>query len=78
MTIEISDTIIRQSGLSQQELKLELAVVLFQREKITLGQASKMADLHQFEFQKELSKRKIPIHYNVEDFERDLQTIKSI
>ena len=75
MTVEIPDQIIAQSGLSAQEILLKVALILFQEEKITLGQASRLAKLHQFEFQKELAKREIPVHYSEEDFERDLQII---
>lgn len=78
MIVEIPDKIIAQSGLSAKEILLKVAVVLFQEEKLTLGQASKLAGLHQFEFQKELAARNISIHYNEEDFERDLQTIAKI
>lgn len=78
MTIEIPDKIIERTGLSPEKILLELAVILFQRESVTLGQASKIAGLHQMQFQKELAKRKIPIHYDVEDFEQDLETIKGL
>lgn len=44
-------------------------VILFEEEKLTLGQASKLARLHQFEFQKELANQKIPIHYDETDYE---------
>lgn len=78
MIVEIPDRIINQSKLSAEEILLKIALVLFQEEKLTLGQASKLAGLHQFEFQKELAAKKIPVHYNEEDFERDLQTINLI
>lgn len=75
MIVEIPDQIIDQSGLSSKEILLKVALILFQEERLTLGQASKLAGIHQFEFQKELAKREIPVHYGEEDFERDLQTI---
>jgi len=78
VTIEIADTIVERAGLSADQIVLELAIVLFQQGSVTLGQASEMAGLHQFWFQQELAKRKIPIHYGVEEFERDLETIKQI
>ena len=52
-----------------------MALLLFQEEKLTLGQASKVAGLHQFEFQGELTARKIPIHYSEEDLDRDILTL---
>jgi predicted HTH domain antitoxin len=78
MIVEIPDQIIKQSGLSAEEILLKVALVLFQEEKLTLGQASRLAGLHQFEFQKELAKRGIPVHYGEEDFENDLRTINLI
>ena len=78
MTIEISDNLLEKSGLTKKKILLELAIILFQRESITLGQGSKIAGIHQFEFQQELAERKIPIHYDEEDFEKDLETIKQI
>ncbi len=75
MVVEIPDKVVAQSGLSAKEILLKVALILFQEERLTLGQASKLAGLHQFEFQKELAKREIPVHYGEEDFERDLQTI---
>ncbi len=75
MIVEIPDQIIKQSGLSAKEILLKVALVLFQEEKLTLGQASRLVGLHQYEFQKELATRNIPVHYGEEDYKRDLQTI---
>ena len=75
MIVEIPDQVVAQSGLSAKDILLKVALVLFQEEKLTIGQASKVAGLHQFEFQKELAEREIPVHYGEEDYERDLQTI---
>lgn len=59
-------------------LKLRLAIQLFAEEKITLAGASRLAGLHEIEFQKELAKRKIPIHLDVQDFMKDLVTISEM
>ena len=64
-----------QAGLSSDELRLKVALLLFQEERLTLGQASQLAGLHQVEFQKELANREIPIHYGEEDLARDLRTL---
>ncbi len=58
-----------------EEIFLTVALVLFEEKKLALAQASRLAGLHQYEFQKELAARNIPVHYGAEDFERDLQTI---
>jgi predicted HTH domain antitoxin len=50
-------------------------LALFQREKLTLGQASRLAGMSQWQFQQLLGSRGIPVHYGVEDFEADLRTL---
>ncbi len=47
---------------------------MFIDKRLTLGQASCIALLSQTQFLKELGKRKIPIHYDIEDFKQDLET----
>ena len=75
MIVEIPDQVLEQAGLSSKDLLLKVALLLFKEEKLTLGQASRLAGLHQYEFQKELVRAEIPIHYGEEDLERDLQTL---
>ena len=75
MNVDIPESVLQQSGLSSQELKLKVALMLFQEERLTLGQASRLAGLHQFEFQKELAQLNIPIHYGEAEFEDDLETL---
>ena len=75
MSIVIPDEIIRSTRLTMAELQQELAIVLFQREKLTLGQASQLAGMNQWQFQQLLASRHIPLHYDVAEFEADLQTL---
>lgn len=75
MSIVIPDEVIQATRLTTTELMQELALALFQREKLTLGQASQLAGMSQWQFQKLLGSRDIPIHYGVADFEADLRTL---
>ncbi len=78
MSLVISDEVLRASRLSASELKVEIAVMLFQKEKLSLGQASRLADLGYLEFQHLLASRSISIHYDVADFEQDLETLSQL
>jgi predicted HTH domain antitoxin len=75
MSVVISDELLRTTRLTAGELLQELAITLFQREKLTLGQASQLAGLNQWQFQQLLASRQIPLHYDVVEFEADLQTL---
>ncbi|HRG47578.1 MAG TPA: UPF0175 family protein, partial [Leptospiraceae bacterium] len=57
-------------------LKLEFAIYLYEKDILTLEQASKLAEISYLDFQKELGNRNISIHYDDEELERDLETLK--
>ena len=73
MSLVISDDIIRASGLSEADLLLEIIVLLFQQEKLSLGKASEILGIPQIRFQRLLDNRGICVHYDVADFREDLQ-----
>ena len=78
MVINIEDEILKSIKLTQEEAKLDFALGLFIDKRVTLGQAAAVASLSQTQFLKELGKRQIPIHYDIEDFEKDLKTIETL
>ncbi|KAB8314115.1 UPF0175 family protein [Tolypothrix campylonemoides VB511288] len=78
MSVVISDEILHAARMSEAELKQEIAVMLFEKEKLTLGQASRLAGMNQLQFQHLLASRQIPVHYNVEDFEADIKTLREM
>ena len=76
MTIEIPDTAFSRPGDSPENLSLELAIFLYEKGRLTMGQARKMAKLDVVSFQKELSKRDVYIHFEIEDLEKDLRNLE--
>ncbi len=76
MSVVISDDILDAIHMSAEELKREIAVLLFQQEKLTLGQASQMAGMNQLQFQFLLASRQIPLHYGIADFDADLESLR--
>lgn len=78
MSLELSDELIRSSGLSKEEMAQEIAVMLFQKERLTLAQAAKFAGMNRLQFQHLLASRQIPVHYDQEDFEEDLKNLREL
>ena len=78
MSVVIPDEILQTTRMSKDELLQEIAIMLFQKGKLTLGQASRMAGANQLEFQHLLASRQIPVHYGVDDFETDLKTLRGM
>ena len=78
MNLAISEKLIKSAGLTESEIIQELALALFKKEKLTLAQASKLAQMDRLQFQHLLASRKIFIHYSLKDFEKDLTVIESL
>lgn len=57
----IDDELVRILEIPESDLKLEIAVLLFQKEKISSGKAAEIAGISLLEFWKELSKRGIDL-----------------
>lgn len=74
----ISDEILQTIQMTEEELVQELAILLYQKEKMTLGQASKLAGMSQLQFQFLLGSRNIRLHYDIADLETDLQTLRDM
>jgi len=78
MTVTFSEDVLQAAHMTEDELRQELAVLLFQKERLTLGQAARLAGLDRLRFQHILASRDIPVHYGVADFEDDLRTLRSL
>ena len=59
-----------------KELKKELAIYLFERKILSFGKASSLAEMSKWAFLEELGRRRIPLHYEVEDLEEDIKTLR--
>ena len=78
MSVLISDEVLEAAHMSDEELQREIAVMLFERGKLTMGKASRLAGMPRLQFQHLLASRQIPVHYDVADLEADLETLRSL
>ena len=76
MTVIIPDDLFQATRMTEEELRQELAILLFQKDKLTLAQASRLSGMDRLRFQHLLASRQIPVHYDVEDFEDDLKALR--
>jgi predicted HTH domain antitoxin len=78
MSVIIPDEILHATRMTEAEFKQEIAIFLFEKEKLTLAQASRLAGVNRLQFQHLLASRQIPVHYNVAEFEEDLRTLQQL
>ncbi len=73
MSLVISDEIVKASRLSEEEFLLELVLLLFQQDKISLGKAAELLEISQIRFQRLIADRGICMHYDVAELQEDIQ-----
>ncbi|MCY7281859.1 MAG: UPF0175 family protein [Cyanobacteria bacterium CAN_BIN43] len=79
MSIVILDEILQASGLTEGEFRQDIALHLFETGHLTIGYASKLADMPLNTFRQLLKQRAIPLYsYDIEDFELDLKNLRQL
>jgi predicted HTH domain antitoxin len=78
MSVVIPDNILQATKMTEDELRLEIAIMLYKQQKISSGKVRAWTGLTVIEFQHELAKRGLYTNYDVEDFQSDVQTLHSI
>jgi predicted HTH domain antitoxin len=77
-SIEIPPEVIHTTHMSPQDMKRELALALFQQEKISFGKAREMAGMTVWAFQQLLGSRDIPVHYDIQDYLEDQAAVDAL
>ena len=80
MILELPDI-----GLSEAEIRFALALLLFQRKNLTIGQAAELAGINEHDFRQRLgipqpdpAPPPRPPNPDIEDFEQDMRTLRSL
>ncbi len=80
--VEIPENISLSIKIPESELKgrlkVELAIRLYQKGILGFGKARELAGLNKWQFQEILAKENIPLNYDIEELERDLETLRDL
>jgi predicted HTH domain antitoxin len=74
--IEIPREVLNSARMSVAELKKELALILYQQNKLSFGKARELTELNVWAFQQLLGDRGIPVHYDVDDLNDDIKNLE--
>ncbi len=69
----ISNSVLEQAQISPAELRLEIAVYLYAKERLTIGQARRLAGIDLVSFQKELTRHRVLVR---RDTESDTESLR--
>lgn len=79
VAIQIPEQIMNEIKIPRQQwasvLKKELAVHLYREGYVSFANAHRLAEISKIEFHYLLGERRIPIQYNIEDYEKDLENL---
>jgi len=76
MIIQIPDEILANAHLSEADIKLQLAMMLYDRNILSFGQARCLSGLDVIAFQAILGENKIEVHSDSDDLANDLNNIR--
>lgn len=76
--LDIPRTVLSSARLSVEELKIELAVHLYGRRRLSLSKACELADLSVWRFRQILAVRQIETTYDSGDVDEDLRNLRAL
>lgn len=78
LQLDIPRAVLSSARLSLDELKVELAVHLYQQRRLALSKSSELAGLSIWRFRQILGSRQIEATYAPEDVDEDLQNLRAL
>ena len=72
--IEIPRHLAQAAHATADELKVELAIQLYQQRRLSIGHARELAGMSLWEFRQLLASRRVSPHYDTQDLDEDMQT----
>jgi predicted HTH domain antitoxin len=76
--LEIPQDVLDSARMTADQLLVELAVHLYAQGRLSLGKAHELAGLSLWEFRQILGLRRIAPHFDAEDLEQDLETLRQL
>ena len=76
--LEIPDDVLDSARMTIDEMQVELAIHLYEQKRLSIGKARELAGLSLWQFRQILGSRQIEPHFDIEDFEQDLETLRGL
>ncbi|MEM9666802.1 MAG: UPF0175 family protein [Bacteroidota bacterium] len=72
--LTIPDDILRAAPVSEEELRVDIAVLLYQK-RVPPGKAASVAGMDRQAFRHLLASRRVPVQYGSRDLAQDLESL---
>ena len=74
--LEVPQDVLDSARMTPEELKMEMALHLYARGRLSIGKARELAGMPLWEFRQLLASRRIPAHYDAADLDEDVATLR--
>jgi len=78
MNVAVPDDLVRSAGMTESDLVVEMALLLYQQERLTIEQAARFGRMDRLAFMHLLADRDIPLTLDVDDLEQDIATLRRL
>lgn len=78
VVFEVPQEVLDSARMTPAQLKIELAASLYAQGRLSSGKARELAEISLWEFRHLLAARQIPVHYDMDDLQDDLATLKDL
>jgi predicted HTH domain antitoxin len=78
ITFELPRSVLDSARLSVPELKVELAMLLYQQKRLSIGKARELAGMTLWQFRQVLGSHQISPHYGIEEYREDVETLRQM
>lgn len=78
VTFEVPKEVLHAARMTEGELRRELALHLFEEDRLSFGKARELADMSVWDFQEFLGRRGISVHYALEAYNQDRKTLERL
>ncbi len=76
--LTITKETLEWANVTENQLLQDISIMLYQKGKLTFGQAAQTANMNYADFQLLLGHNQVIVHYGVNELMEDIQTIKSL
>jgi predicted HTH domain antitoxin len=77
-TLQVPQEILDAARISIPELRVELALMLYEQKRLSIGKARELAGMTLWEFRQVLGARRIMPHYQATELREDVETLKNL
>jgi predicted HTH domain antitoxin len=76
--LQVPQDILDSARLTVSELKVEMAIYLYTRGRLSVGKARELAEVSLWEFRQLVASRRISPHYDESDLDEDMATLREM